>query len=94
LPRVTEFRYLGVYILSSHKFKCFLDYAKREFYCAANAIFGKMARIEEVVLQLIKSKCYLVLLYRLEACVLNKGENRSIDFTHHHTFFREIVSYS
>ena len=64
LPWVTELRYLGVYILSSRKFKCALDYAKRAFYRAANAIFGKVARaaFEDVVLQLIKSKCYPVLL--------------------------------
>ena len=83
LPWVTELRYLGVYILSSRKFKCSLDYAKRAFYYAANALFGKVARAasEEVALQLIISKCYPVLLYGLEACVLNNVENKSIDFT-------------
>ena len=80
LPWVTELRYL-VHILSSRKFKCSLDYAKRAFYRAANAIFGKVSRAasEEVVLQLIKSKCYSVLLYGLEAIVLNNVEkNQSI----------------
>jgi len=83
LPWVTELRYLGVYIISSRKFKCSLDYAKRAFYRAANAIFGKVSRVasEEVVLQLIKSKCYPVLLYGLEAIVLNNVEKNSIDFT-------------
>ena len=39
-------------------------------YRAANSIFGKIGRVasEEVVLQLIKSKCVPVLLYGLEAC--------------------------
>ena len=32
-------------------------------------------------IHLVKSKCIPVLLYGLEACVLNKEENRSIDFT-------------
>ena len=83
LPWVTELRYLGVYILSSRTFNYSLEYTKRAFYRAANAIFGKVARAasEEVVLQLIKSKCYLVLLYGLEACVLTNVENKSIDFT-------------
>jgi len=53
-------RYLGVYIVSSRLFKCSLAYAKKSFYCGANAIFGKkkIGRLasEEVVLQLIKSK--------------------------------------
>ena len=40
------------------------------FYRSANAIFGKVGRIasEEVVLQLLNSKCIPVLLYGLEAC--------------------------
>jgi len=69
--------------LSSRNFRCSLDYAKRAFYHAANAIFGKVAiaTSEEVVIQLIKSKCYPVLLYGLEAWVLHKEDrpNRSID---------------
>ena len=83
LPWVNELRYLGVFIVSSRKFKCSLDHVKRAFYCAANAWFGKVARAasEEVVLYLVKSKRYPILLYGLEACVLNKEENRSIDFT-------------
>ena len=78
LPWVTELRYLEVYILSSRKFKCSLDYAKRAFYHAANAIFGKVSKAapKEVVLQLIKSKCYPVLLYGLEAIVLNNVEKK------------------
>ena len=72
-----------MFLISSHKFKCSLDYAKRAFYHAANAIFGKVARVasEEVVLHLVKSKCYPVLLYGLEACMLNKDDLRSINFT-------------
>ena len=83
LPWVTELRYLGVYILSSRKFKCSLDYAKRAFYRAVNAIFGKVSRAasEEVVLQPIRSKYYPVLLYGLETIALNNVDKKSIDFT-------------
>ena len=65
-------RYLGVHFVKSRTLKCSLDAAKRGFYRAANSIFGKIGRIasEEVVLQLIKSKCVPVLLYGLEACAL------------------------
>ena len=92
LPWVNELRYLGVVIVSSRKFKCSLDHAKRAFYRAANAIFGKVARAasEEVVLHLVKSKCYPVLLYGLEACVLNKEENRSIDSTTTRIFIKTV----
>jgi hypothetical protein len=52
LPWVREPTYLGVFLVSSRKFKCSLDYATRAFYRAANAIFGKVAKAasEEVVL--------------------------------------------
>ena len=58
-------RYLGVHFVKSRTLKCSLDAAKRGFYRAANSIFGKIGRIasEEVVLQLIKSKCVPMLLY-------------------------------
>jgi len=48
-------RYLGVVMKRSRVFKCSIDYAKRVFYRAANAIFGKIGRIasEEVISQLI-----------------------------------------
>ena len=55
LPWVNEIRCLGVYISKFKHFKCSLDYAKRSFYRAANAIFGKIGRIasEEVTLELV-----------------------------------------
>ena len=45
-------------------------------------IFGKVGRAasEEVVLQLIKTKCLPVLLYGLEVCSLTKADQRSLDF--------------
>jgi len=44
--------------------------------------FGKIGRIapEEVILQLVKSKCVPVLLYGLEACALNESQIGSLDF--------------
>ena len=47
-----------------------------------NAIFSKVGRSasEEVVLQLVSSKCIPVLLYGLEACPLNKSDIHSLDF--------------
>ena len=83
LPWVTEIRYLGVYFVSSTKFKCSLVYAKQAFYRSANSLFGKVANTasEEVMLHLVNSKCFPVLLYGLEACILNKSESNSINFT-------------
>jgi len=70
---VTELRFLGVFIVRSRNFKCSLDAAKRSFYRAANAIFGKVGRIasEDVTLQLLSSKCIPLLLYGLESFPLS-----------------------
>ena len=65
LAWVSNMRYLSEHFVKSRTLKCYLDAAKRGFYRAANSIYGKIGRIasEEVVLQLIKSKCVPVLLY-------------------------------
>jgi len=90
LPWVNEIRYLGIYIVRSRIFKCSLDYAKRSFYRAANSIFGKVGRLasEEVVLQLLYSKCMPVLLYGLEVCPLNKSDYSSLDFAINRFFMK------
>ena len=59
IPWVKEIRYLGVYISQSRTFKCSLSNNRSAFFRSANAIFGKIGGIasEEVILQLVKSKC-------------------------------------
>ena len=82
LPWVNELRYLGIYIQNARLFKCSFNQAKRCYYRALNAIFGRIGRFasEEVVLQLIASKCVPILLYGSEACGLNKTDIHSLDF--------------
>ena len=82
LAWVNVVRYLGVYVESSSSFKCSLDSAKCSFYQSFNAVFGKIGRIasHEVILQLIKSKCFPVLYYGLEACPLQKSQYNSINY--------------
>ena len=77
-----EIRYLGIYIVKGHCFKCSLNHAKRSFYRSANSIFGKIGRIAsaEVVLDLISKKCLPVLTYGLEICTLNVTEQRSLNY--------------
>jgi len=60
---VSEFRYLGVFIVSSLSFKCSLVYAKRSFYAAVNGLFGKLLNLasEEVILELVRTKCTPIL---------------------------------
>ena len=50
LPWVNELRYLGIYLTRYRVFRRSLDQAKRTYYRALNAIFGKVGRValEEV----------------------------------------------
>ena len=60
------------------------------FYRGTNAIFGKIGRIasEEVLLQLIKSKCIPVLLYGLEPFDLTASDLKSLDFVVNRFFMK------
>ena len=86
---VNELRYLGIFFVSACCFKISLDHAKRSFFRAANAIFGKVGRIasEEVLIQLLKMKCLPILLYSLEVC-LSKRNLQSLDFTVNRFFMK------
>ena len=88
-------RYLGLFIVRSRAFKCSLYHAKRSFYRAVNEIFGRIERTapEEVILELIKSKCLPILLYGLEAYPLNKTNLRSLDFSVNR-FFKKLFNTS
>jgi len=57
---VTEFRYMGTYIVGGRTFKCFITHTKRSIHRAINAIFGKIGRLasEEVILELVKKQMY------------------------------------
>jgi len=57
-PWTNVIRYLGIHIVQSKAFKFCIDQAKRSFYRAANAIFGKIGRLasEEVTRPSIKDQ--------------------------------------
>ena len=63
LQWVSEFRYLGVFIVSSRSFKCSLVHAKRSFYAAVNGSFEKLLNLasDEVILELVRAKCIPIL---------------------------------
>jgi len=74
-----------MHFVQSRTLKCSLDADKRGFYRASNSIFGKIGRIasEEVMLQLVKSKCVPVPLY-----ALNKSQMASLDFVVNRFFMK------
>ena len=83
-------RQVGIFITRSRVFKISLDNAKKSFYRSANAIFGKVGRVanEDVVVQLLSSKCMASLMYGLEACPLMKSDLSSLDFVINRFFMK------
>ena len=60
----------------------FLKHGKTIVFKAANAVLGKIGgrASEEVITQIIRTKCMSVLLYGLEACPLRKSDINSLNF--------------
>ena len=83
LDWVQELRYLGIYIASAANFKCLFDNAKKSLYRSFNAVYGRLGKTtsEEVILNLVKSKCLPCLLYGVDVCPLNATERRSLEFS-------------
>ena len=83
LPWLDSVRYLGIYIRRFRYFSCLFDNAKKSFYRSFNAVFGQIGRLasEEVILELLRSKCLPCLTYAVEACPVNSSEMKSFDFT-------------
>jgi hypothetical protein len=89
-------RYLGIYIMSSNAFKCDFDCAKKSFFRSFNALFGKIGRLAsaDVIAELLKSKCFPVLLYGLEACPVNNTEIKSFEFALFRTYAKIFETFS
>jgi len=77
-----ETRYLGVYLISSKIFSISLGNAKKSFYRAFNALFSKVGRVasENVVVELLKTKCFPILMYDMEACPLTMTQINSLNY--------------
>ena len=58
---VDTVRYLGVFIVSSSRFCCSFDNAKKSFYRAFNAVFRKVGRVasQNVVIKLLSPNAFL-----------------------------------
>jgi len=82
LPWCESIRYLGVNLKAARQYCCLFSQAKRAYYRAFNAVYGKVgsSASEEVIIQLIKTKCLPVLYYALETCPLNKSDVNALDY--------------
>ena len=76
-------RYLGIYFTSGRQLRCLFENAKCKFYKAFNAFYSKIGRFasEEVLFNLLNTKCISVLLYGTEACPIYSQHRHSLDFT-------------
>jgi len=102
IPWVKEARYLGIHIVGSRTFRCSLSMAKRSFFKSTNAVFGKIGgrASEEVIIEIIRTKCMPVLLYGLEVCPLRKSDINLLNFVVNRFFIKlfrtsniDIVNY-
>ena len=77
---------MGVFTVSSRSFKCSLLYAKCSFYAAVSGLFGKLLKLayDEVILELVRTRCTPILLYGLECFQLGKADRHSLDSTFNH----------
>jgi len=69
LTKVSEIKYLGVYIASDRLFKCSVQNSKLKFYKCFNTIFHrcKSSESELICIKLLKSYCLPLILYASEA---------------------------
>ena len=83
------------FLISSKIFSISLDNAKKSFYRAFNALFSKVGRLasENVVVELLKTKCFPILLYGMEACPLTKTQINSLNYVISSSF-RKIFNVS
>jgi len=88
-------RYLEIYLKAGRQYSCIFSQAKRSDYRAFNAVYERVGSLasEEVIVQLIKTKCLPVLYYILEACPLNKSEIKALDYVLFSSFCEKNVEY-
>ena len=71
-----------MYFVTGRTLRCSLKEAKKKFYLSVNAIYCKIGRYasEEVVLNLLNTKCISAMLYGTEACPVMSRHKHSLDF--------------
>ena len=76
-------RYLGVYFKSGRFLRCSFEQARVKFFRAFNAILGRVGRLasKEVVLSLMKAKCFPVLFYGLDVCPVLSRDIHAFEFS-------------
>jgi len=88
--------YLGIVIESARTFKCCFHEKKIKFYRSINGILGKLGSNPpvSVTLSLVSSNCTPVLLYGLEALMLNKADINTLSYPYNSVFMKLFKSFN
>ena len=88
--------YLGIVIKSAKNFKCCFHEKKIKFYRSINGILGKLGSDPpiNVTLSLVSSNCVPVLLYGLEALMLNKADTNTLSYPYNSVFMKLFKSFN
>jgi len=70
--------------------------AKKKFFSSFNAVYSKIGRFasEEVVVNLLDTKCIAPMLYGIEACPVTSRHKHSLDFTVTRVFMKILCTKS
>ncbi len=73
---------MGVEIRAARKFSCCVKRVKAGFYRAFNSVFGRIGRNapEDVVIELLRTKCMPILLNAAEACPISTSGVSELQF--------------
>ena len=85
-----EAKYLGVYIKSGWKFSVCFEKTKAKFYRAANAILGKLQKLDNTssTMHLLSSIALPILIYSIEALALTKSQLLTLDHSWSRLFMK------
>jgi len=81
----SEIRFLDVYLTAAREYRCSHINTKQSFYRSFNAVIGKIGccASEDVIVELLKTKCLPSLVYGIEA---NKSIISSLEFVINNAF--------
>jgi len=87
-------KYLGVYFVRGRYFRCTFEDVKKNFFSSFNAVYSKIGRFasEEVVVNLLDTKCIAPMLYGIEACPVTLRHKHSLDFTVTRVFMKLLCA--
>ena len=86
--------YLGINLVSSHRFKCCVTERIKKFYKCANAIFRIDGRSDDLtMLCLVESHCVPILTYGIEVVDFFDNRQRSKIRAAYNSLFRKIFGY-